>query len=86
MNNGFTVSENGVAIHHFNNPVLHGFCLCLYIKAGALYEDDSENGISDVDRCFIRLADLNTAYEKDAKMYANCRKCRKCKNKDNFYG
>lgn len=35
------------------------------------YLYDSENGISDVDRCFIRLADLNTAYEKDAKMYAN---------------
>ena len=46
MNNGFTVSENGVAIHHFNNPVLHGCCLCLYIKAGALYETNSENGIS----------------------------------------
>lgn len=35
------------------------------------YLYDSENSISDVDRCFIRLADLNTAYEKDAKMYAN---------------
>lgn len=46
MNNGYTVSENGVVIRHFCTPALHGFCLCLYIKAGALYESDSENGIS----------------------------------------
>lgn len=39
-------SRNGVEIYGFESPYLHSFCLCLYVKAGPLYEKDSENGIS----------------------------------------
>lgn len=41
-----TQSRNGVEIYGFESPYLHSFCLCLYVKAGPLYEKDSENGIS----------------------------------------
>ncbi|MBQ3604622.1 MAG: insulinase family protein [Clostridia bacterium] len=33
-------------IYSFVNPDLKGFCLSLYIRAGSLFEADSENGIS----------------------------------------
>lgn len=40
------VSENGVEIYGYSSPYLHSFCLCLYVKAGPLYEAECENGIS----------------------------------------
>ncbi len=40
------VSKNGVEIYGYRSPYLHSFCLCLYVKAGPLYEKDAENGIS----------------------------------------
>lgn len=40
------VSRNGVEIYGYPSPYLHSFCLCLYVKAGPLYENDIENGIS----------------------------------------
>lgn len=40
------ITENGVEIYGYKSPYLHSFCLCLYVKAGPLYEEDSENGIS----------------------------------------
>lgn len=39
-------SKNGIDIYGYKNPALHSFCLCLYVKAGPLYEDACENGIS----------------------------------------
>ena len=41
-----TVSQNGVKLHSLKSRGLHGFCLCLYAKAGVLYENDTQNGIS----------------------------------------
>lgn len=40
------ISKNGVTVYGFKSPYLHSFCLCLYIKAGPLYETCEENGIS----------------------------------------
>ncbi|MBR5308162.1 MAG: insulinase family protein [Clostridia bacterium] len=40
------LSTNGVEIYGYRSPYLHSFCLCLYVKAGPLYEEDCENGIS----------------------------------------
>lgn len=40
------VSSNGVEVCGYRSPYLHSFCLCLYVKAGPLYEKDCENGIS----------------------------------------
>ncbi len=39
-------TENGVEIYGYRNPALHSFCLCLYVKAGPLYENADNNGIS----------------------------------------
>lgn len=39
-------SQNGVLLHSVKSPGLHSFCLCLYAKAGVLYENSRLNGIS----------------------------------------
>lgn len=39
------VSANGVSLHSLKSPGLHSFCLCLYAKAGVLYENTT-SGIS----------------------------------------
>lgn len=41
-----TVSSQGVAVYGYKNPHLHGFCLCMYVRAGSMYESDNQNGIS----------------------------------------
>ena len=40
------ITSNGVEIYGYKSPYLHSFCLCLYVKAGPLYEEEGENGIS----------------------------------------
>lgn len=40
------VTKNGISIYSYKNEHLHSFCICLYIKAGPLYEKDEENGLS----------------------------------------
>lgn len=39
-------SKNGVFLHTVKSPGLHSFCLCLYAKAGVLYEGGKPGGIS----------------------------------------
>ena len=39
-------TNNNINIYHYPNPNTHSFCLSLYIKAGVLYEEDEENGIT----------------------------------------
>ena len=39
-------AKNGINIYSMKSPGLHGFCLCVYAKAGVLYEDNNEKGIS----------------------------------------
>ena len=40
------VNINGVNIYSLLNPNLKSFCLCLYIRAGSIFETSSDNGIS----------------------------------------
>ncbi len=40
------VNINGVNIYSLLNPHLRSFCLCLYIRAGSIFETASDNGIS----------------------------------------
>ena len=40
------VSENGVRIFSFENPAQHGFYLSLFVRAGSIYETESESGIT----------------------------------------
>ena len=37
---------NGTRIYSLTNHDLHSFCLSLYIRAGSIFEDITENGIS----------------------------------------
>lgn len=39
-------TENGVKMHFYRNPDLHGFYISLFVKAGLLYEMDNEAGIT----------------------------------------
>lgn len=41
-----SVSVNGISIYSFTNPNLRSFCLSLYVRAGSIFEDSSNNGIS----------------------------------------
>ena len=38
------ISDNGVPIYVYPGKHLHSFCLCLYIRAGSMYEPDELNG------------------------------------------
>ena len=40
------VSENGVRIFSFENLAQHGFYLSLFVRAGSIYENESESGIT----------------------------------------
>ena len=40
------VNVNGVNIYSLINPALRSFCLCLYIRAGSIFETSADNGIS----------------------------------------
>ena len=39
-------TKNNIPVFSLKSPGLHGFCLCLYARAGVLYESDGEKGIS----------------------------------------
>lgn len=39
-------TSHGVPLYYYPNPHLHSFTLCLYLKAGPLYETSEQNGIS----------------------------------------
>lgn len=39
-------SDSGVNIYCYNNPVLHGFFISLFVKAGVIYEAPSQYGIT----------------------------------------
>lgn len=40
------ITKDGYAIYSYPNTHLHSFCICLYCKAGPLYEAKEENGLS----------------------------------------
>lgn len=41
-----TVTPKGINIYEYRNEHLHSFCICMYVKAGVLYENEDNNGIS----------------------------------------
>ena len=41
-----SVNINGINIYSLLNPNLRIFCLCLYIRAGSIFETSADNGIS----------------------------------------
>ena len=60
------ITKNKIPLYSLKSPGLHGFCLCLYARAGVLYEDEKENGISHfVEHIVFR--NINCIYE--GKLY-----------------
>ena len=41
-----SASVNGISVYSLTNPNLRSFCLSLYVRAGSIFEDISNNGIS----------------------------------------
>lgn len=39
-------TKNNIDVYSYKNEGVHGFCIGLYLKAGALYEKDEHNGLS----------------------------------------
>lgn len=37
-------TKDGVPVYFFPNEGLHSFCLCLYVRAGSMFETEKENG------------------------------------------
>lgn len=40
------ITPQGVSVFHDKNENIHSFCLCLYVRAGSLFETKENNGIS----------------------------------------
>ncbi len=40
------VAKNGIKIHSYKNPSVHSCHISLYVKAGCMYEDAEDNGIT----------------------------------------
>ena len=40
------IADNGVEIHSYRNPDVHGFYISLFLKAGCMYEDARDVGIT----------------------------------------
>lgn len=42
----FDCKVNGIRLHAFTNPNLNSFCIGVYVRAGSMFEDEKNNGIS----------------------------------------
>ena len=38
------MTKSGIPVYSYLNPAVHGFCLSLYVRAGSLYETESQSG------------------------------------------
>ena len=59
-----TIAKNGIPIYFYPNEHLHSFCLCLYIKAGSMYEPDEMNGATHLWEHML-FRKLNRIYQGD---------------------
>ena len=60
-------AKNGIEIYSYKNPALHGFSISLFLRAGLMYEQDDEQGITHfLEHVLIR----NINKQKGGKLYA----------------
>lgn len=59
-------TSNGVSVYSYENPHLHSFCICLYLRAGSLFETDERNGISHF---FEHIVFKNINNKYDGQLY-----------------
>lgn len=66
-------SVNGISIYSLTNPNLRSFCLSLYVRAGSIFEDISNNGISHLfEHVVFRNLKINT------KIFMSSLQCTAC--------
>ena len=60
-------AKNGIEIYSYKNPALHGFSISLFLRAGLMYEQEEEQGITHfLEHVLIR----NINKQKGGKLYA----------------
>ena len=60
-------AKNGIEIYSYKNPALHGFSISLFLRAGLMYEQEQEQGITHfLEHVLIR----NINKQKGGKLYA----------------
>lgn len=64
-----SVSVNGISIYSLTNPNLRSFCLSLYVRAGSIFEDISNNGISHLFEHVV-FRNLKNRYENFYELLA----------------
>ena len=62
-------SVNGIELYSLTNSALKSFCLSLYIKAGSIFEKESENGISHLFEHIV-FRNLKNKYENFYELLA----------------
>ena len=61
------IAKNGIEIYSYKNPALHGFSISLFLRAGLMYENEREQGITHfLEHVLIR----NINKQKGGKLYA----------------
>lgn len=61
-----TVCENGLEIFDYKNPDIHGFFISLFLRAGCMYESDTERGITHF---FEHIMVRNVNKHSDMQLY-----------------
>ena len=67
--NEHSASVNGISIYSLTNPNLRSFCLSLYVRAGSIFEDISNNGISHLFEHVV-FRNLKNKYENFYELLA----------------
>lgn len=66
------ITPQGVSVFHDKNENIHSFCLCLYVRAGSLFETKKENGISHF---FEHIVFKNIHYAMGENLYQTLDRC-----------
>ena len=66
------ITPQGVSVFHDKNESIHSFCLCLYVRAGSLFETKKENGISHF---FEHIVFKNIHYAMGENLYQTLDRC-----------
>lgn len=60
------LTEGGIPVYFFPGENLHSFCLCLYVRAGSMFETDEENGATHF---LEHLVFRNINHQMDGGLY-----------------
>lgn len=60
------ITSEGISVFHDRNESLHSFCLCLYVRAGSMFEEKKDNGISHF---FEHIVFRNINKRMDGNLY-----------------